>query len=298
MRLKHTSLLTAVLTLVVAAPAFSQSDVRWKFKEGQNLRMLLKTDVTTEANVQGNAIETKMAQVFTVGWKVKAVKSDGSAEIVQTFDRVELAMDSPFGEMKFDSDKKGEVEEGPLAGLTGPMKALVGAEMTMTMTPTGETKDMKIPAKVTEALGGGGGAAGMMFSPDSIKSMMQQSGPGLPDKPLKVDESFTTKRDMPNPLGTMTVETTQTYKGPDPKDAKIEIFETKSKMSLKPNADSPFEVSLGDQDSRGELRFNKALGRIDSATTVQQMEMKIKIMDMEITQNVTSKSVMTITEVQ
>lgn len=286
---RRATFLAAALVWAAAVPAWSQGEIRWKFREGQTLRFVQKTEVASAANIDGNAIETKLGQTITSTWKVKVVKEDGSAEMTQRVDRVEMAMDSPIGEMSFDSDKKDDAAEGPLAPMADMLKALVGQEVGMTMTPRGDVKGVKVPAKLSEAFEGGA-ALGGMFGGGGIKGMFEQPVTPLPERPLKVDESFTWKREAPMPLGTMTMETVLTFKGPDAKDPKLDRFETKSTMTIKPSPDAPLEMSIKDQDVRGELLFNREAGRLESSTTVQQLEMAVKIMDMEISQQVSSKS--------
>ena len=58
-----------------------------------------------------NNVNTKMSQLSETTWKVNAVKSDGSAEMTQILDRMQIKVESPAGSFEVDSKKKAEGNE-------------------------------------------------------------------------------------------------------------------------------------------------------------------------------------------
>src|SRR5262245_37566051 len=91
-RIALAALALAVVGTFAPARAQAPSGLRWKFKEGQTLRYLLSQNTSSSISVGGQSIDNTIEQAFEVTWKVKSVKSDGSAELTQVFDRAKMAM--------------------------------------------------------------------------------------------------------------------------------------------------------------------------------------------------------------
>lgn len=275
-----------------SAPAQSQTaPIRWKFHPGQTLNYVQKQQTISTANANGQPIDTRMEQVFHSTWKVLAVAADGSAEMTQSFDRVQLSMESPTGNGQFDTNDKAAKPEGPIAAMAQAFQAIIGKDVALTMAPNGAIHKVTIPNSVTEglqkaAVGPDGKPA---ISAEMLKGMIEQSGVPLPEKPIKPGDGFTVERKVPSAIGEMQVNTSYTYKGPEKPGSPVERFEVNIKTALTPKADLPFSVKLGDQDARGELLFDREAGHTLSTSVTQKLIMIIEVMGQHIEQTTTSK---------
>ncbi len=288
--------LALVLLGAVGARAQAPSDLRWKFKEGQVLRYVLNQNTSMGISVGGQSIDNSIDQMYELTWKVKAVKADGSAEMVQVFDRVKYMMDSVLGQMSVDT-KDEKDPEGPAAAMGQVFRALVGAEATMVMTPLGEIKDFKLPAKAAEMLKNLPGMPGgqRMVSEDTFKEMVEQSTLVLPGKPLAANASWNTKRDVPRPpIGSMLVDSTYTFKGADPQNKALDKIDIKSAVELKVNPDSPFTVKIKKQDIQGGIVFNRDGGFLTNSKVEQKLDLEIEAMGQQIDQE--TKTTISITQ--
>src|SRR5206468_3686869 len=146
--------------------------LRYKFKPGETLSYEMEQKMKMEMAVGGQNINMSMTQTLDMTWNVQTVDNDGKAKIKQKFDRVRLSMEGLPGmdKIQFDS-KAGKELEGPFGQMMGPMlKALAGAEFTLTMDPQGKVSDFKLPEKLAEAFKNipGAGGTGGMFTEEGL----------------------------------------------------------------------------------------------------------------------------------
>ena len=207
-RLRRWSCLGLVLALSglsAATTARADNTLRWKFKAGETLNYVMDRETEMKIDLSGSLIEIKSGMIFDTTWKVKSVADDGTAELEQTVDRIQIKMDSPLGGgLDYDSKKPGS-GQGQAWEMIGPtIEALVGQTFTLKATSTGTVSDIKLPEKLAEHLGKqeggggggrrrGGGMGGMMggFNEASIREMITRSIVPLPEKPVTPDISWT-----------------------------------------------------------------------------------------------------------
>jgi hypothetical protein len=283
-RIALAALALAVVGMLSPARAQAPSGLRWKFKEGQTLRYLLTQNTNSSISVGGQSIDNTTEQAFEVTWKVKSVKSDGSAEMTQVFDRAKMAMDTVLGQFTVDTNDEKD-PEGPGAALGQIFRALVGGEATMVMSPLGEIKDFKLPAKAAEALKNVPQmpGSGRMLSEESFKGIVEQATLVLPGKTLRVDESWNSKREQPQPpVGTILIDTTYTFKGPDEKNKALDKIDLKSTLDLKVNPDFPVVVKINKQDVKGTVLFDREGGFLKSSKVDQKLDLGMEAMGQNI----------------
>jgi predicted secreted protein len=291
-------LVSTIVCAVGAATAQAQTTLRWKLKDGETLNYTTDMVQKQKASVMGMEIETTMTQGMGMSWKVGAVK-DGKAEVTQTIDSFRQKMESPFAQFEFDS-KEGKEPEGPIGQLIGPiMKALVGAEFTLKLDPQGEVSDVKVSQKLVDSLKQNPALAqlGSMFSEDGLKNMVQQGGQGFPKESVEKGNSWTKNVELKMPFGTMKMENTFTYEGPETKDdAKLEKIAMKAKITIEPAEDSPIALKIKSGDVAGTIYFDNVAGRIRRSETKQNMVMEITANGMVIETAVDQTMTMKLTE--
>src|SRR5688572_29896240 len=76
-----------IVASTVAEPASAQTQLRWKFSDGQKRHYSITQDMEISANVGGRKIDTTMVQVIDMTWNVKKVDANGTARMEQSIDR-------------------------------------------------------------------------------------------------------------------------------------------------------------------------------------------------------------------
>jgi hypothetical protein len=223
---------------------------------------------------------------------VKEVDGDGTAEMTQTLDRIRfVAEGAAIGKTEFDTaDPKDP--EGPLGRLAPAFRSMVNAPIALKMGARGQISDVRIPAKMTEALKGlGANTPGLadFLSEKSLQNLISQGTVPLPEGALAKGDAWTASRKVEMPFGLMTVDSTYTYDG---KAGPLEKFAIKAKVDLKPKADAPVEIKLDSQDSEGSFTFDPDAGALRSSATVLKMKMLLGVMDKQLVQEVVSSVTM------
>ena len=78
---------------------------------------------------------------------------------------------------------------------------------------------------------------------------------------------------MPLPIGTLVLERSFTFQGPDPKDPEAVRSSMEGKVSLEPAPN--VTAKIRSQDGKGTLTFDKQNGRLISSRGTQKTEMVI-----------------------
>lgn len=293
--------LALVVALVAANTARADKTLKWKFKEGDkaNYALKQKADILIDAN--GVEFDIKVGQIMDLTWNVKSVASDGTVELGQTVDRVQLKMSTPFtGEFVYDSKDEANAPTGEIWDrMGGPIKALVGGEFQIKLKANGKVEEIKLPEKLAELLkeqSGGGGAQAMMmggglFSESAIKQVIEQSILTLPD--AGVADGATWNKHLENklgPIGTQKFDTTLTLAGVEKRGAaELTKIDTKTEMKFEPNPDSDadIEMEVTEQSGKGSVLFDAEKGRVIESSNEQKMTLEGDFMGNEFAQEIT-----------
>jgi hypothetical protein len=286
--------LAFVALTLLPDPAAAQTTLRYKFKEGETLKYAMDQKMKMTMNIMGKAIEMNMDQTADMTWKIESVDSEGNAKLAIKFGRTKMSMDTPMGKVQVDSDDTNEPDDPLGKILHGVIKGMSGMAVTGKISTRGEITDIEMPEKVLKQLKNIPGAdqLGDMFSPDGLKRMMGQSGLVLPKEAVAKGDNWKNKVDMKLPFGKIVVQFDYTYDGPKEGLEKVAL---KPKMTLEPAPNSPFAITLKNQEGTGQALFDNATGRLRELTVNQTMEMELEVMGQTLTQrmvqNVTTKLV-------
>ncbi len=145
---------------------------RWKLTPGETLKFVMAQDMTQNIHVgEGKpptAVSSKMAMDLV--WKVESVDDQGVITSDQSFQRIEMKVQSAQGViMEYDS-ASGKEPEG-MAKMIAPMfEAMLKKPIRTMFTARGEVKKVKLPQGMVESLNKGvGGQVGSLFSEDTMK---------------------------------------------------------------------------------------------------------------------------------
>lgn len=167
-------LAVVVLSTAASAPG-ADTTLRWKFATGQKLGYVLTQKTEMTMDVSGKKLETTLTQTIDMTWEVKGVDKDGSADMTQTIDRARFESTAPGGGNLHLDTADAEDAPGTPEAMSKLFRAMAGSPFTMKVTPRGELRDVKVPAKIVEA-GKELGPAGAMFgSEESLKNLCGNS---------------------------------------------------------------------------------------------------------------------------
>jgi Family of unknown function (DUF6263) len=282
-----------LVVLAAGGPSAGAATLRWKFKAGENLHYAMEQKTVTTVNLNGQEVKTTLTQMIDMIWSVKSVDDQGTADVTQTFDRLRTKIESAFGAFEYDSKAEKE-PEGPIAAGTVPLlKALVGAQFSFKMSPQGELSDVRVPEGVAKALreagaGAAGGAGAGPFSEEGLKSMIVQSSLALPKEDLTKGRTWTRTTKAPTPpIGTMVLDKTYSYEGPDEQaGGHVERIGLVTKVVLEPAADSKLALKIKSQEGKGSFDFDNDAGRVIRSHVTESMEMVMNISNTDVNQNI------------
>ena len=269
--------LWGLVGLVGLGSSAEATTLRWKFKAGETLRWEMEQKQDTTIKAGGREISSKMVQTVDLRWTVKNVKDDGTAEMGQTIDRMRTKMESAIEKFEYDS-KSDKEPEGLVAQQILPLfKAMIGAEFTFTMNAQGELSDVKVPEQIVKILRDSGPAApggSGMFSEEGLKNMIRESSLALPSKDLAKGESWTRTTKMPpSPIGTMTLDKTYRFQGPDAQAGPdVDAIELESKLDFKPAPNAPGVFEIKSHQGKGTFFFDEKAGRVVRSNVSEGVE--------------------------
>jgi hypothetical protein len=277
----------ALTAVVLAAPLEAAEPLVWKFEPGLTNRYQMIQKMDMDMTVPGSGeIKTGMEQKLDMSWTVESVAEDGTAVLKQKIDRMRMTMELPGGAGKSEFDSASDKPAEGQAALMAPLlKAMTADAFTVTMKPSGEVVEVKVPEGLAKELENmpGAGMLGEMATPEGLKKLVQQASFSLPET-LEEGTSWSTKLEIENPMtGKQIAETTYKYVGPKEVDGvTMEAFEPEIKMTFGEGGAAKVEVN--EQKSSGEILFNREAGRLESSKIEQEMALKITVQGQEIDQ--------------
>jgi hypothetical protein len=288
--------LAAVALVLFVGPAHAQTTLRYKFKSGEKLQYGLSQDMKMAMNIGGMDIEIKLKQVMDMDWDVQKVDEQGNAKVRLTISHVRVKLDSPTGNAEFDSKKNTEEPEDPIGKVVAQLaKGLASMEMTFTMAPDGEMKDIKIPEEALKKLKDIPGAdklGGDMLTPEGL-GKMAGGGLVLPKEPVSKGKSWKQNITLKMPFGKMAGDMKYTYEGPAEKDGKqLEKIAVKPNLKIEVDPGMGVQLKIKSQKDKGYAYFDNQAGRLVEVSNEGTMEMEVEAGGMTFTQNITQSTIL------
>ncbi len=279
------SCLAVAMVLCAAARAnAADTTLRWKFVAGQKFvyGMTQKTAITSHA--MDKKVEMTITQTMDMTWEIKSVGTDGTAQMMQTIDRLKLDMNGPAGNLALDTadaqDPQGVPEQ-----TTKMIRAIAGSPFTSKVSERGEFLDVKLPPKLLKAFEEAGPMATMFGGDEGLKKLFEQLMPIFPEKAIAQGKSWKGVRKMPMGLGSMTINMTYTLEAPEGSEQNIGVD---AKVEIEPTKDAPVELKLTAQEMKGHYRFDNTAGILKSTDVVQKMTMTVNANGQQIDQDIES----------
>lgn len=297
-RTKTASMLVAACfaLLVAAAAQAAPIKLQWKFVEGQKTKYRIVQDVVIDMDISGQSVRMTMTQTMNLTWAVKSVDDQGTADMTQTIDRLQMKMrGAPRADVSYDSDSDRKPEG--LAALLSPMfEAIVKQPVKLKMSREGKVSDVELPKEMSEKLKSapGMGPIANMFSEGNLKQMM---GAGtLQFSPEAVDEGdeWQSKAEAVGAsVGKQQTETTYVYQGlEDRQGRRLAKIGIKLNVKLAEDADAETKVTIEDQSSDGVAYFDPEANQIVDLKLSSKMKTSVDVMGQKLAQTVTNTTTM------
>jgi hypothetical protein len=291
--------LTAWLLAGWVAGSVDAQVLQWKFKPGEVLRYSMEQKISMTARGMDRETKQTRSQIVEMSWKVNNVTGDGQAELVQRIDRVRLRVEAPpLMPFEFDSNAPKAEAQAPFEAEARMLRAMAAAEFTFRMKPSGAIEDIRFPEQTLKALREAtpGGAPEGEVSEKLLKDTLTQSSPpAFPEGPLEPGKTWSDKpARVPSPLGTMVLNKTYTFQGPDPKNPRLMLIVVDTKVALEPAPGAPITAELRKQEGKGTMTFDAEAGHVVSTRGTQKTEMTITVMDQRIEQTIETTTTMTL----
>jgi hypothetical protein len=286
------------LSGIAGAPAQAET-LRWKFKPGEALHWVMDQKTVVRETAGDRESKITNTQSMNVTWTVKSVGNDGRAELTLTIDRLRAKVETPVGAIEYDSQSTKAPTNPLTAGAMEILKAMIGAEFSLKMAPTGELSDVRVPEKVTKALresSQGAPGGGNVFSVDGLKNMINEMGLTLPADNLTQGKSWTRESKVKTPVGGVDINKTFRFEGADQK-AGPNVFRIamSAKVAHEPLPEkSEFQISFKTHSQDGTILFDQAAGRITRSSVTENVESTIKVMGMEVKSTNNTTTTMTL----
>ena len=279
-----------MLFFATAVPTQAQTTLRYKFTPGDKLAYAVENKMSMKLDIGGKEMEMAVSQMMELAWNIESVGSDGKAMIQQKITRIQFAMDGLGGKLQYDS-AEGKLPGGPLSDTAGPiLKALSGLEVSLSMDPRGEIRDVKVPPAFLKTLKDNGGGVEDIFNEDAMKKMIGQASLAFPKEALAKGKTWNQKLSMKAPFGEMRMDNLYTYDGAVQKgDKKLEQISVRPTITLKTDDNVSAAMNLKDGGGKGVAYFDNDAGRLVEMNTTQNMTMEAAGQSIRLVQNISMK---------
>lgn len=279
-------LVPSLLASWLVEPAQAQNTLRWKFEQGQSLRMELNQTLETETAIAAKPVRTSVAVTLGLLWNIGEVDNTGGATIAQSIEFLSLRMSVPPGEV-LEFDSRSDVRPTrAVKELADKLRPLVGAKFTAKLDARGRVTDVVIPAETKTALEGGEkkGDARPIFTAARLEQLLRQATAVLPEAPVKPGDSWSESTTVASSLGELKQITTFTYTGEVTEGADaFDAVKIVGKLELPKPPTDPASLAIKEQSLTGSYQFHRATGRVTALEIKQVLKTESKQRETTIT---------------
>ena len=280
---KRMYLLAIALSTIFATAAHAQTTMAYRFKEGDRLHYLMEQKTKSTMSLAGADVEMKVNVTLSMSWQVLKVDAKGSAQVKIKVTHSKMAMESVVGNAQVDSKDK-DAPNDVIGKMLGQMnKAVAAMEITATMLPTGEMKDVKVADETVTAMRGIPGAdkLGDLAHPDNFKDMI--GGIVFPTDSISKGKSWTHKTETKTPAGKIFADNIYASEGTVVQDG-ISL----EKLSINPNirieADPNAQMKVKSIKATGYTLFDNKAGRVVESSVNQIKKGSVGVMGLVLDQ--------------
>ncbi len=286
---RRLTVLVALLAGLCGSELPAQEAMRWKFTEGETLRVSFLQTANTETVGAGARRTISIVMGMEMTWRIDKVEADGTATMTQSFDRLTMSMKTG-DTASVDYDSAAEPTSAPAREIAAAVGPLIGPKFHLTMNSRGEILEVKLSAAAREAVAANSSEGlKMFFSAEGISRVLRQSVVVMPAQPIMAGAEWQTTSDVHSPLGVLKQISVYTYVGSEDRDSRrLEQIKVDSTLQIDPQA-APTKTKIKSQSQTGKLWFDRDLGRLVESEIMQKLTTVRPYRDMIIEVRSTSK---------
>lgn len=289
--IRSCSLLLAAAAMI--CPAFAQEKLAWKFTPGSALKYNVNQSMTMEVIVAGNRTTQEIKQTMVMGWDVQKVGAAGDALVGQTIERINMDFSGTLIEsFKYDSADKTPPTTSMGRRIADSYSRILNQQFQVSMKPTGEITNVKIPETLMSALTTSGN--GVLTEP-MVKQMMTQSAITLPASAISRGQSWTTKQSIDLPYGKMSISSRLTHAGVDSATG-FTVITMAPTIAIESGENAAQQVTLNASEGEGRVFFDAENGRIAKSELDLTMDLTVRLNEQQIDQKVRQELSMELSE--
>lgn len=278
---------------------------RWTKGEVVRYRLASETVATMTGLPTGDmTVNTTAAQVYEIA--PEQIEPDGAATLRVKFESVKLSVGTPMGTMSYDTASPSSAADPMGAEVGKALSAVVGESISMVMAPNGAVRSVsgatrlgeKIKSSLSPAMQQFASQFSAVFTDEGVKGAMGQGFANLPDKTVKLGESWQSALTTATPMGTTSYASTLTLKGADRVQSHdvARIAVTQKITTVPAGGIGGVTTVFGEGASDGEVLFDSRLGRVVTSTLHVTQPMTLQLPSPDGTSlNVSSLSKSTVT---
>ncbi|MFM7057019.1 MAG: hypothetical protein ACKO2P_08880 [Planctomycetota bacterium] len=285
-----TLLLSAV---AVFSPAVAQQKLAWKFNPGSQFKYDVTQTMVMEVTVAGNKTTQEIKQNMVMGWDVQKLGAAGDAVVGQTIERINMDFSGSLIEpFKYDSADKAPPTTSMGRRIADSYSRILNQQFQVSMKPTGEITNVKIPETLMSALTTSGNG---VLTESMVKQMMTQSAITLPPAAVAPRTQWTTRQSVDLPYGKMSITSVLTCRRIDSSTG-MAIIAVAPDIRIESGEDAAQQVTLNKSEGKGEVSFDFMNGRIAKSTLDLKMDMTVRLNEQQIEQTVSQNLSMVLSE--
>ncbi len=278
-----------LLLACACGKAHGAEPLRWKLAAGETLQVAFVQTANTETVGAGTPTTISILMEMEMTWKVREVAEDGTATLVQSFDR--LAMSMRTGDVVAVDYDSALPSSSPAAREIGAaVKPLIGRTFSLVMSDRGAIRDVKLAA-ADQPADAPATAAGIesFFSIEGISRVLRQSVVELPEQPVETGATWESTSEIESALGVLQQTNVYSYAGPEERDGRaVEKIGVESTLQADQEGRRS-KTTIKAQSQTGELWFDRQAGRLVGSQFEQQLTTQRPYRDTRIEVRSTSK---------
>ncbi|HMP83322.1 MAG TPA: DUF6263 family protein [Verrucomicrobiota bacterium] len=258
------------------------AELKVKWPIGTTYSMRMELDQTSETKVPNQPEPIQQAVKMTQDFDMSAVKelANGGRQLELQFKGLTMTVSQEGQQvMNFDSARSESGDAGnPIVPL---LRKMVGARLLYVIDASGKVEKVEGVSELMTRIGFNRKSQthamfGQMFSEETLKQY-GAFGEAMPNRIVKVGESWSDEREMDSGIGRMNVDMKSTFKNWNQYgDYKCALIRVEGKMSSASGAPSPgTTITMEKGTTSGDIWFDPVLGMIVNQIVNQDMTLKM-----------------------
>ncbi|MDP7019454.1 MAG: DUF6263 family protein [Pirellulaceae bacterium] len=268
----------------------AQTLLRWRFEQGQRLRVAMVQSIDTETFVDRKPLAMGFQMNLEMDWEVVGVDQDGAAQMTQSIRRMSFISRTPKEPpVEYDTEKKPINAAG--RAIEKALRPLVDAKFHLKLSARGEVVDVQLSAEVEKAMENFAKESRYraIFSREGMSKTLRHAAAQLPENPVSAGDSWTTAQAFASPIGDASIDNQFTYRGVS---EGRQVIDVKRTMKVK-ESESKSKTRLASFESSGSISFDSRQGRLAHSKINQTIKTERPFRDTKI--EVVTKSVLEVT---